>query len=45
MLKIYRFLEKRGNDLLRLYETSGRTEQAHELKENLRKAMVYKSKL
>jgi len=40
-----RFLETRGNEILRLYETTGRTQQSTELKERLRKAMAAKKQL
>lgn len=43
--ELEKFLEKRGNDLLRLYESTGRTQQAHELRENLKKAMAAKQRL
>jgi len=33
-------LERRGNELLRIYEASGRKQLADELRVNLRKAMV-----
>ena len=37
---MFRFLETKGNDIVKLYERSGKFEEANQLREKLKIAMV-----